>query len=134
MATGHEFLMNILPIRPVDLQRVDKLYQEWGYPEDCTRIASDTGIMCVGDKIYGAVFFYKTNSPMAWVELMVVKKGLEKEQKNVVFDMLVEGLDRLANDNGYKIVAANPIYQKTCQRIEKHGYKHVQHGIYWKEF
>jgi hypothetical protein len=134
LATGYGILMILLPITPLDIPRVDELYKDWGWPEDVTKLASDTGIMCMDDEILGAVFFYKTNSPMAWVDLMVVKKDLKKKKKDEVFDLLVKGLDRMTVDYGYKYLAASPIYKKTCERITKHGFRHIESGTYWKEY
>lgn len=106
-------------------QLLDWLMQ-WHMPLQLLTILPTTGLII---EDVGAVFCYETNSPLCFVELLIVNKNTTKEVRDECLDLLISTLKHMMKEKGYTYMASYSKYQTVVDRAVKHGFQ-INEGSY----
>jgi N-acetylglutamate synthase-like GNAT family acetyltransferase len=121
-------------ITKADIEAIDALFKEYGEDTPSVELCSGTGVLVENDgQLVGCGFLYITNSPISLIHLACIKKSLPRETRDQVADDIIIGLKNMAADHGYKYIICDPIFKKSGDRLEQHGFENRGNNVYWYE-
>lgn len=125
MEKGICVVMVVRDYVPTDKDAVASLFESWAIPSRAMDYASTTGYVLEDVEIHGAVFLYKTNSPVSMIDLFVIDPSMSKEKRDQGIDELLVTVIKDARQSGSKMLVAEPRFSRSFSRLERHGFKRL---------
>ena len=111
--------MNIKKFDALDYEKICSWWERHGWPSIPLDFLPKTGII-VDDCAAG--FIYSTDSSVCLLEFVVVDPRIEKTKRRLALDCLLCEVEKIAKNQGFKIIFTSVSHKGLIERYKTNGY------------
>ena len=102
-------------------------WKDWGWPEVPYEFLPVNSIVICDDKPLCAVFLYKTDTPIVWMENYISSKSIK--DRNGAMDMLFQSAQEKVKSMGFSVIMSSVKHNSLARRLEKTGFIKADTGL-----
>lgn len=102
-------------------------WQQWGWTAIPYEFLPENSIVICDDKPICAVFLYKTDTPIVWMENYISDKYTEN--RGGALDLLFEDAQKKVKEMGFSVIMSSVRHNGLARRLEKNGFIKADEGL-----